>query len=130
VDWPDIPLAFNPKPQRRTTVKIFGREPAAWIALIGSILTVVAALNVPFLSAGQAAAATAVVAAGLIAYTTRPVAPSLLTGAFTALVALFAEYGLHLSDQLVGAISAAILALFAFITREQVSPQETAVTHA
>lgn len=109
-------------------MKIFGREPAALIAVVGSVLTVVAALNVPFLNAGQAAALTAVVAAGVMAYATRPLAPSLLTGAFTALVALFAEYGLDLSEELVGAVSAAILALFAFITREQVSPQDTVVS--
>lgn len=109
-------------------MKILGREPAAFIAVVGSILTVVAALNVPFLSAGQAAALTALVAAAVLAYTTRPLAPPLLTGILTALVALFAEYGLHLADDLVAAFSAAMLALFAFITREQVSPQATALT--
>lgn len=111
-----------------TSIKILGREPAAFIALIGSLLTVLAALNMPFLSAGQAAAAAAVVAAAVLAWTTRPVAPALLTGAFTALVALFSEYGLHLSDDLVGAVSAGILALFAFIAREQVSPLRTVLT--
>lgn len=110
--------------------KVFGREPAAFIALIGSILTVVAALNVSFLSAGAAAAITAVVAAVVLAWATRPIAPALLTGAWTAAVALFAEYGLDLSDDLVAAVSAAMLALFAFITREQVTPQETVITHA
>lgn len=112
------------------TRKILGREPAAIIAVVGALLTVVAALNVPFMSAGQAAAATAVVAAAVMAYATRPLAPSLLTGAFTALVALFAEYGLELSDDLVAAVSGAILALFAFITREQVSPQDTVVSRS
>lgn len=111
-------------------MKIFGREPAAVIAVIGSVLTVVAALNMPFLSAGQAAALTAVAAAAVLAYTTRPVAPALITGAWTALVALFTEYGLNLSDDLVAAVSGASLALFAFITREQVTPQPTVLTRA
>jgi hypothetical protein len=113
-----------------TTFKIFGREPAAFIALIGSLLTVVAALNVEFLSAGQAAAITGLVSGLVMAWATRPLAPSLLTGAWTAAVALFAEYGLDLSDHLVASVSASMLALFSFITRQQVSPQNTAITRS
>lgn len=113
-----------------TKIKIFGREPAAVITVIGSLLTVVAALNVPFMSAGQAAAAAAVVAAAILAWTTRPVTPGLITGAWTALVALFTQYELNLSDDLVAAVSGAALAIFSFITREQVEPQDTAITHA
>jgi hypothetical protein len=112
-------------------VKIFGREPAAFIAAIGSILTVLAALNLSFLNAGQAAAIIAVLAAAVLAWTTRPIAPALLTGFVTAAAALFAEYGLDLSSEFVAAISAAVLSIFAFITREQVSPLERPVlTHA
>lgn len=111
-------------------MKIFGREPAAFIALLGSVLAVLAALELPGLDPGQAAAAVAVVAAGVLAYTTRPLAPSLLTGAFAALVALFTEYGLELSEELVGGITGLILATYAFITREQVTPRETPVTRA
>jgi hypothetical protein len=112
------------------SVKLFGREPAAVIALFGSVLTVLAALNIPVLSAGQAAAITGVVSAIILAWTTRPIAPALVTGAWVALVALFTEYGLNLDDNLVAGISATALAVFAFITREQVSPQETLVTRS
>ena len=112
-------------------MKIFGREPAAFIAAIGSILTVLAALNLSFLSPGQAAALIAVISAAVLAWTTRPIAPALLTGFVTAAAALFAEYGLDLSPELVAAVSAAVLSIFAFITREQVSPVERPVlTHA
>jgi hypothetical protein len=111
-------------------VKIFGREPAAFIAAVGSVLTVVAALNVGFLNAGQAAAATALIASAVLAWVTRPVAPALLTGFVTAAAALFAEYNLNVSDETVAAISGAVLALFAFVTRPQVAPQETVLTSA
>lgn len=111
-------------------MKIFGREPAAVIAAVGSIITVAAALNMPWLSAGQAAALTAVVAAVILVVTTRPVAPGLVTGVVAAGAALFTEYGLHFSDALVGALTAAVLAVFALITREQVSPQDTALTRS
>jgi len=108
--------------------KIFGREPAAFIALLGSVLVVLAAMNLSWLNAGQAAAGTAVIAAIVLAWTTRPVAPALLTGAFSALVALFAEYGLEMSDAFVGGVTGLILATYAFITRAQVSPQPTPLT--
>jgi hypothetical protein len=112
-------------------ISIFGREPAAIIAIVGSTLTFLAALNVPFLNAGAAAAITALISAGILAWTTRPLAPALLTGVFTALVAVVAEYGFSVSDEVVGGVSAVILALFAFITREQVSPQDTSLlTHS
>lgn len=104
-------------------VKLFGREPSLVIGAVGSVLTVLAALNLPGFSAGAAAALTALVSAAVIAFTTRPVAPALYTGVITAGAALLAEYGLHLSDGLVAAISAATLALFALAgVRPQVTP--------
>lgn len=107
-------------------MRIFGREPAAWIAAIGSVLTVLAGMNLPGLSAGQASAITAAVSALLIAWATRPVAPALLTAAVSALVALTAEYGTTLPDGVVAGLPAVTLALFALITRSQVSPTSAA----
>jgi hypothetical protein len=99
------------------------REPAVWVGLIGTILTSLAALNTGFLNGGQAAAATAFVSAVVIAIFTRPVAPALFVAAFAALAALFAEYGLHWSDALIGGVTSLILAGFTlFGIRPQVSP--------
>lgn len=110
-------------------MKIFGREPALVVGVIGAALTALASVNLPFLNAGQAAALTAVVAALVIAWTTRPAAPALFTGAFAALVALVAEYGLELSDEMVGSVTALIVAICALLgIRPQVSPQPTALT--
>ena len=111
--------------------KILGREPALIIGVIGAGLTTLAALNLDFLSAGQAAAATAAIASLVIAYTTSPKAPALFTGAFAALVALVTEYGLDLSDELVASATGLIVAVCAFFgIRPQVSPQETVLTSA
>ena len=102
---------------------IFGREPSLWIGLAGSVLTTLAAMNVDFLNAGQAAALIAALSGIAIAVTTRPVAPALFTAAFVAVAALFAEYGLHLSDAVIGGVTAVILAAFALAgVRPQVSP--------
>lgn len=109
-------------------MKIFGREPAAVVAAIGSVLTVLAAMHLPWLTAGQAAAVTAVVSALVLLWATRPIAPALVTGAVATGAALFSAYGLHASDEFVGGLTAAVLAVFALITRAQVEPQSTAVT--
>jgi hypothetical protein len=109
-------------------VKIFGREPAAVIAAVGSVLTVLATLKMPWFTPGQAAAGSAVLAALILLATTRPVAPSLVTGVVTTGAALFAAYGMSASPELVGGLTAATLAIFALITRQQVSPKETALT--
>jgi hypothetical protein len=99
------------------------REPALWVGIIGTILTSAAALGVPFLSAGQAAALVAFVTAAIIAVFTRPVTPALFVAAFAGLAAVFAEYGLHWSDAQVGAITSLILGGFVFFgVRPQVDP--------
>lgn len=104
----------------------FGREPALIIGAVGSILTVLVAMNLPWIDAGSAAALMALITAGATAFFTRPLAPALFTGAFTAAVALFGEYGFQLSDQMIAALAGLILAGFAlFGIRPQVSPVES-----
>lgn len=104
-------------------MRIFGREPALIIGAVGSVLTVLAALNLPWLSAGAAAAITALATAGITAWATRPVAPALYVGVVTAGAALVAEYGFHVSDGVIAALSGAVVAGFAlFGVRPQVTP--------
>lgn len=106
-------------------MRIWGREPALIISAVGALLTVLAALNLPWLDAGAAAAITALVSAGIIAATTRPVAPALFTGIVTATAALVAQYGFDLSNELVAAVSAAVLVFCAlFGIRPQVTPTD------
>lgn len=104
-------------------MKIFGREPALIISAIGTLTTLLVALNVPGLSAGAGAALTTLLTAGIIAATTRPIAPALFTGVVAAGAALFAEYGLHVADNVVAAISSVVLVGFTlFGIRPQVTP--------
>lgn len=106
------------------------REPALIIGFITSVVAALVALNLDLLSPGQGAALVAVVGAIITAVTTRPVMPSLYAGAFAAAAALFAEYGLHLSEGLVAAVGGAIIGGFAlFGVRGQVTPaNDTAPT--
>jgi hypothetical protein len=105
-------------------MKLFGREPAVITATGGAFLTFLAAVGVPGVSAGAAAAITSLVAAGVIAATTRPVAPALLTGVVSAGVAVLSEYGMHVADDVTGAATGLVLALFGLLTRGQVSPAQ------
>ncbi|MFI2577689.1 hypothetical protein ACH5AJ_36450 [Streptomyces rochei] len=104
-------------------MKLFGREPALWLALIGAVLTWAAGLGLDFLNAGQAVAITTALTGVVIAVTTRPIAPGLYVAAVGLIAALFAEYGLHWSDAAVTGMGGIILAGFAlFGIRPQVSP--------
>lgn len=99
------------------------REPALWVGLLGSALSVAAAVGVPHVTAGVAAAGTVFIAAAVMAVFTRPIAPALYVGAFSALAAVVTEFGFHPKDVVVGAVSALIMGTFAFFgVRPQVDP--------
>lgn len=104
-------------------IKIFGREPALWLALIGALATWAVSLGFDWLNAGQATAIVTAVTGLVIAFTTRPIAPGLFVAAVAAGAALFGEYGLHWSDAAVTGLGAIILAGFAFFgVRPQATP--------
>lgn len=104
-------------------VKIFGREPALWLALAGALLTWAAGFNLDWMTAGQAVAITTALTGVVIALTTRPVAPGLFVAAVGALASMFAEYGLNWSEAAVTGLGGIILAAFAlFGVRPQVTP--------
>jgi hypothetical protein len=116
------PFPYIPRSEH-AVMKIFGREPALIISAVGTLVTLLVALNVPGLSAGAGAAITTFASAAIIAVTTRPVAPALFTAVVAAGAALFAEYGLNLSDGVVAAVSSVVLVGFAlFGIRPQVTP--------
>lgn len=104
-------------------IKIFGREPALWLALIGALLTWAAGLGLDWLDTGQAVAITTGLTGVVIALTTRPWAPGLFVAAVSALAAMFAEYGLNWSQAAVTGLGGIILTAFAlFGIRPQVTP--------
>jgi hypothetical protein len=104
-------------------MKILGREPALWLALIGAVLTWAVSLGLDWLNAGQATALVTFITGVVIALTTRPVAPGLFVAVVSAGAALFGEYGLNWSDAAVTGLGAIILAAFAlFGIRPQVTP--------
>lgn len=101
---------------------MWGKEPTLIIAIVGAVLTALAATKVPYVDAGAAAAVTAFISACIMAWATTPTAPALFTGIVTALAALLVEYQLDVPDATVAAVSSIVLAVFALITRAQVTP--------
>lgn len=102
------------------------REPALIIGIVGSVLTSASALGLDFLPPAAAAGIVAFLAAAIIAWRTRPIAPGLYVAAGSALAAVMAQYGLHLSDAWVGFLTSLVLGGFAlFGIRPQVSPSTT-----
>lgn len=104
------------------------REPSLIIALIGTALSLLAAFGLPFLTADQAALVIVVLNAGLAAWNAvkvRPVSPAPFVYLVGAIATCVGAYGYDLSQDKVGAINAAVLALLALSLRGNVTPQES-----
>jgi hypothetical protein len=106
-------------------VRIFGYEPALWIGVLASSLSLGTAVGVPGLSQYQVAAVVAgvnTVAAAAMAWQVRPVAPAVFTNVVGALAALGLAYGFSVPSEAVGAVNFVVLNVLALLTRGQVSP--------
>lgn len=103
------------------------REPSLYISAVGSVLSLVAAFGLDFLTPDQAAIAIVVLNAALgvwNALKVRPVAPAAFTYLVGAVATLVAAYGVDVSQSVVGSINAAVLAVLALLLRGNVSPVE------
>jgi uncharacterized membrane protein required for colicin V production len=105
--------------------KWFGREPALVIQGLGAVLSTLVVFGLPGLNDGLVAAITAVLTAGAAAWTAwhvQPVAPSVFGGFIGAGATLLASLGFHLTQQQTGAVTLAVAALVAILTRPQQTP--------
>lgn len=108
------------------SISIFGREPAAFLGLLTAVVAVLVGAHVPGLTPVQGAAVVALAGTALLAYTTRPLGPAVLTAVVVAGVALLGTYGVHASEGLVQGLIALTVAVSAlFGVRDQVTPQDT-----
>lgn len=110
-------------------MRIFGREPALWLAIVQAALGVVIGFGFSWLSAEQAALWMVVVNALLgvwTAFLTRPIAPTAFTHLLAVGATLLAAYGLDLSQGMVTSINGLIIAVVMLISRGEISPAEDA----
>lgn len=114
-------------------MKVFGREPAVYIAVLEAALAFLVTFGLDGLSAEQSTNILAVaVAAGgvLTAWTTKDKLLGALSGAGRALLVLGTSYGLNLSQEQVGLAVVVISAVAGVWLRTQTSPEPTALTDA
>lgn len=112
-------------------MKLFGREPTLWLAVISSLIVLAGTFGLRWLDGAQAGllvAAINAVAAAITAYAVRPVSPAIFTYAIGALVALAASYGLEVTNEQLATLNGVVVPVLALLTRGQVSPAETAIT--
>ena len=112
-------------------MKILGHEPALIIGVVVALISLGGTLGFSFLSMDQAGlwiAGVNAIAAAVLAWTTRPLSPGVFTAALGALVALGTGYGLQLTGEQVNGINGLLVPILLLVTRNQVTPQETALT--
>jgi hypothetical protein len=106
-------------------VRIFGREPALYIGVLASSLSLLTAVGLPNLSQYQVAAIVAgvnAVAAVIMAWQVRPVAPAIFTNVVGAVFAIAVAYGFTVPSETIGAVNFVVLNVLSLLTRGQVSP--------
>lgn len=106
-------------------LRIFGREPALWIAVVQAGLMLLFTLGVPGIDAGLAGAVSLTLTAGATAVTAwavKPVSPAIFTGLIIAAVQLGTRWGLDLSEVQVSSITAFVALVVTLVARQQVTP--------
>lgn len=112
-------------------MKIFGREPTLWIAVINSVVMMGATLGLRWLDneqAGLIVAGINAVFAAANAWAVRPISVPVFTYAATSLLSVGAAYGFSVTPEQLAGINSTLVVVLSLITRGQVSPQETAIS--
>lgn len=106
------------------TVKIFGREPAAWIGLIEGILVFLLAfgLGIDQSTFGPIMAVVVALGGAYTAWATKDTMLGAVLGLAKALLVLMAVYGLTLTDQQTAAIMGIVSLVVGFWQRTQTTP--------
>lgn len=114
-------------------MKIFGREPTLWIAVLNAVVILGGTFGLHLLS-GQQAAFIVVAINGVFlainAWAVRPISPVAFTYALGAILAVVSSYGLNLPVETVAALNALVIPILALLSRGQVTPSDTAISHA
>ena len=106
-------------------MKLFGREPAAWVGLLEAALTLLVVLKVLHFTSDQTALVMAVVVAlfgVLTAYLTKDTMLGFVIGLVKAVIALFIGFGISVSPELTAALIGFVSVFIGFFQRTQTSP--------
>ena len=114
-------------------MKFLGREPTLWISFAASLVLLLGTLGFRWLDGDQAViivVAINAIAGAVNAYTVRPISPAVFTYAAGAIISVFAAYGRDVSPETLAMINGVVVMGLGLLTRGQVAPQETAISHA
>jgi drug/metabolite transporter (DMT)-like permease len=106
-------------------MKIFGREPTAYLALIGAVVYIMTGLGFNWFTDNDAGVVLPFIAAvlGVInVITVRPWQVPAIKLVATTGFALLAQYGIHLNDKITGGILLLIVTGLALPVRNQATP--------
>lgn len=109
-------------------MKVFGREPAAWLGLLSGVLALFLSLDQFGLTGETVGLIMAFATAAFGVYTawaTKDTMLGVIVGLVNATVALFAGYGLELSADTTAAVVALVTVAVGFYQRTQTSPLAT-----
>lgn len=114
-------------------MKVFGREPAVYIAVVEAVLAFLVTFGFSGLTAEESTNILAVaIAIGgvLAAMTTRNTLLAALSGVARAVLVLSVSYGLNLSQEQVGLTVVIVSTISGIWLRTQTSPSDTALSAA
>lgn len=106
-------------------MKIFGKEPAAWVGLIEAALVMTVALGLVHITSNQTSlimAAVVAVFGVVVAYYTKDTMLGVLVGLTKALIALALGFGFTLSPAVTASLIAFVSVAVSFFQRTQTSP--------
>lgn len=112
-------------------MKLFGREPTLYLAVISSLIILIGTFGFNVLDGQQAGLLVAVInggAAAINAYAVRPISPTTFTYLIGAVVALGASYGLNVTNDQLAMLNGTVVPILALLSRGQVSPADTMIT--
>lgn len=109
-------------------MKLFGREPAAWVGLIEATLALTVAVGLVTITNEQTALIMAAIVAAfgvLTAWLTQDTMLGVIVGFTKATIALVVGFGFTLSPEVTASIIAFVAVFVGFFQRTQTSPAST-----
>lgn len=110
---------------------MLGRHPTLWIAIINSVVMMIATFPLGLLNGDQAAAIVVVVnalSAAANAWAVRPLPVPAFTYLLTTIVSLGALFGIDITPEQLGTLNTTMVAILGLLTYGNVSPVDTAIS--
>lgn len=112
-------------------MKLFGREPTLWLAVISQAIVLIGTFGFRLLNPDQAGLVVAAIngaAAAVNAYAVRPISPTTFTYLIGIIVALASTYGANITPDQLAILNTGVISVLSLLSRGQVSPADTVLS--